>query len=197
MNYVCGFMMTWDLQQFLLIRKTHPDWQKGKLNGIGGKIECTKIVMIKAWYDLIIGDIIDYYFVVQKKIPPDCFLVHRMEIPQEAMIREFHEETGMTTKRDRWHCFHIEDHQIEPDNKTENAKVFYFAAFGDEAKFQYIGENSDPLFEVVSSYKLTDLFFYKPEDVVYNVPYLIRMIIDSIRGGQFKQLNPQNVNNIP
>src|SRR6266853_1956139 len=101
MNYVCGFMMTWDLQQFLLIRKTHPDWQKGKLNGIGGKIDCTKIVMIKAWYDLIIGDIIDYYFVVQKKIPPDCFLVHRMENPKEAMIREFHEETGMTTKRDR------------------------------------------------------------------------------------------------
>lgn len=179
MNYVCGFMMTWDLQQFLLIRKTHPEWQAGKLNGIGGKIEKKHHVIATE----------------QESSKSDAGY-WLMETPQEAMIREFHEETGMTTKRDRWHCFHIEQHDLEPDNKTENATVFYFAAFGDEAKFQYIGDNKDPLFEVVSSYKLVDLFFYKPEDVIYNVPYLIRMIIDSIRGGVFKQLNPQGVNNI-
>lgn len=38
-SYVCGFMFTPDYKQVYLIRKNRPDWQKGKLNGIGGKIE--------------------------------------------------------------------------------------------------------------------------------------------------------------
>lgn len=180
MNYVCGFMCSWDIQNFLLIRKTHPEWQKGKLNGIGGKIEKKEQVIVQNPDDS----------------NPDAgyWLI---ETPFEAMVREFHEETGIITTRKRWHCFHIEDHEIEPDNETLNAKVYYFAAFGDEAKFNYIGKNNDPLFEVVNSYKLVDLFFYKSEEVVYNVPYLIRMIIDSTRSGQFNQLNPQGVNSIP
>lgn len=179
MNYVCGFMMSYDLMQFLLIRKTHPEWQKGKLNGIGGKIE-------------------KKHHVISNPDNPDPDAGYwLMETPFEAMVREFHEETGITIARERWHCFHIEYHDIEPDNKTTKAKVYYFAAFGDEAKFSHIGENKDPLFEVVSSYKLIDLFFYKPEEVVYNIPYLIRMIIDCVRKGQFRQLNPEGVNSIP
>ncbi len=177
MNYVCGFMMSYDLMQFLLIRKTHPEWQKGKLNGIGGKIEKKHEV------------------IVDKENPEQSIWLS--ETPQEAMIREFQEETGMMIIRKRWHCFHIEYHAIEPDNKTEDAKIYYFAAFGDEAKRQYIGDNKDPMFEVVNSFNLTDLFFYRPEQVVYNVPYLIRMIIDSIRAAQFNQLNPEGVNSLP
>lgn len=38
-NYVCGFIFTSDLSKVTLIKKIKPDWQKGKLNGIGGKIE--------------------------------------------------------------------------------------------------------------------------------------------------------------
>ncbi len=37
--YTVGFIFNEDLSQVLLIKKTHPDWQKGKLNGVGGKIE--------------------------------------------------------------------------------------------------------------------------------------------------------------
>ncbi len=39
MNYVVGFLFSHNLQQVALIRKTKPRWQRGRLNGIGGKIE--------------------------------------------------------------------------------------------------------------------------------------------------------------
>jgi len=41
-EYCLGFAFTVDYagyQRVLLIRKIHPDWQAGRLNGIGGKIE--------------------------------------------------------------------------------------------------------------------------------------------------------------
>lgn len=39
MRYVLGFLTHRVTGQVLLIRKARPDWQAGKLNGIGGKIE--------------------------------------------------------------------------------------------------------------------------------------------------------------
>lgn len=38
-SYVCGFMLDTDLRRVLLIEKKRPDWQLGRLNGVGGKIE--------------------------------------------------------------------------------------------------------------------------------------------------------------
>lgn len=38
-HYVLGFVFNRDLDQILLIRKNKPKWQKGRWNGIGGKIE--------------------------------------------------------------------------------------------------------------------------------------------------------------
>lgn len=38
-RYVCGFYFDHTLQQVVLIWKNKPSWQKGKLNGVGGKIE--------------------------------------------------------------------------------------------------------------------------------------------------------------
>jgi 8-oxo-dGTP diphosphatase len=38
-EYVAGFLFTLDLKHVVLIRKTHPTWQAGKLNGVGGHIE--------------------------------------------------------------------------------------------------------------------------------------------------------------
>ena len=35
----CGFMFNEDYSEVLLINKNRPDWQNGKMNGIGGKIE--------------------------------------------------------------------------------------------------------------------------------------------------------------
>lgn len=45
-EYVLGFALCKDYANFyrvLLIRKTKPDWQEGKLNGLGGKIEPTDL----------------------------------------------------------------------------------------------------------------------------------------------------------
>lgn len=38
-RYVAGFMFNGEMSAVALIRKNKPDWQRGKLNGIGGKIE--------------------------------------------------------------------------------------------------------------------------------------------------------------
>lgn len=37
--YVAGFMFSPDFENVILIEKKKPEWQKGKYNGIGGKIE--------------------------------------------------------------------------------------------------------------------------------------------------------------
>ncbi len=39
MNYVTGLMFSADRKKIILITKLNPDWQRGLLNGIGGKIE--------------------------------------------------------------------------------------------------------------------------------------------------------------
>lgn len=38
-RYVVGFVFTADYEQVLLMTKNRPDWQIGRMNGIGGKIE--------------------------------------------------------------------------------------------------------------------------------------------------------------
>jgi 8-oxo-dGTP diphosphatase len=55
--YVLGFLFDAQDAEVVLIRKTHPDWAAGRLNGVGGHIE-------------------------------------NGETPEEAMAREFQEETG-------------------------------------------------------------------------------------------------------
>ncbi len=39
MNYVAGFLFNEPRDEVALIKKEKPEWQKGRLNGIGGKIE--------------------------------------------------------------------------------------------------------------------------------------------------------------
>jgi 8-oxo-dGTP diphosphatase len=39
MEYVCGFLINREQRNIALVRKLRPAWQKGKLNGIGGKVE--------------------------------------------------------------------------------------------------------------------------------------------------------------
>lgn len=38
-QYVLAFLFSEDKRELLLIRKNKPQWQRGRLNGIGGKIE--------------------------------------------------------------------------------------------------------------------------------------------------------------
>jgi 8-oxo-dGTP diphosphatase len=74
-NYVLGFMFSVDKSSVVLIEKIKPDWQSGKLNGIGGKVEDK-----------------DKDFTFYK-------------IFKNAMIREFEEETGVKTQKDEWKEF--------------------------------------------------------------------------------------------
>ena len=38
-NYVVGFAFSRDKKDIVLIEKQKPDWQKGKFNGVGGKVD--------------------------------------------------------------------------------------------------------------------------------------------------------------
>jgi len=38
-KYVVGFAFSPDLKRVVLIRKNRPEWQRGKLNGVGGHLE--------------------------------------------------------------------------------------------------------------------------------------------------------------
>lgn len=64
-EYVLGLMFNEEKDKVLLIHKNRPDFQKGKLNGIGGKIETRKLSNVNV-----------------------------RENPLDAMVREFYEETG-------------------------------------------------------------------------------------------------------
>lgn len=66
-NYVCGFYFDHTLTRVVLLWKEKPSWQKGKLNGVGGKIELDETpvdamrrefkeetgINHKQWYDLV------------------------------------------------------------------------------------------------------------------------------------------------
>lgn len=49
-QYVLGFAFSRDKKDIILISKLRPDWQKGKLNGVGGKVEFEDISPIDAMY---------------------------------------------------------------------------------------------------------------------------------------------------
>ena len=36
---VCGFLFGTDFRRVVLVRKKRPDWQEGKLNGVGGQVK--------------------------------------------------------------------------------------------------------------------------------------------------------------
>ena len=80
-NYVAGFLFNSGCTHVALVEKQKPEWQKGLLNAIGGKIE-----NVWADYDLT------------KQNP---------EAPVVAMVREFVEETGLQTSNDDWAEFCI------------------------------------------------------------------------------------------
>lgn len=67
-EYVLGFCFDNEKERVVLIRKTKPAWQAGKLNGVGGKVEI-------------------------------------LEDQKYVMVREFEEETGVTTKPEDWRWY--------------------------------------------------------------------------------------------
>ncbi len=77
-HYCLGFYFNPEGTKVVLIEKIKPDWQKGKINGIGGKLEGDELPIV--WRT-------------------------ESETYGTSMAREFKEETGIETKPDDWECF--------------------------------------------------------------------------------------------
>lgn len=90
-KYVLGFAFDRKKQVLVLIEKQKPDWQKGKHNGVGGKID-----------------------------PED-------NTPLSAMVREFKEETGVSTEEDMWK--HFATMIFKDDILGGEAQVYCFKMF--------------------------------------------------------------------
>jgi 8-oxo-dGTP diphosphatase len=92
-EYVAGYAFNEERTQVVLIQKNRPDWQKGCLNGVGGKVE-------------------------------------EGELPLEAMMREFFEETGVQTFPSEWN--HFSNLIWEDDVMGGKAIVYCFRMFSDK-----------------------------------------------------------------
>ncbi len=135
--YVNGFMYSEDKQKVVLIKKTKPAWQKGFLNGIGGKIEAG-------------------------------------ETPEEAIIREFEEETGVKTEKTDWKFFAI-------ISKEAEYKIYFFLAITDKMfSVKTVEEEEVGIYEVANlpKQKLPNLNWLIPlsldEYLDFSEPILIR-----------------------
>lgn len=127
-KYVAGFYFSEDRQRVVLIRKNKPEWQKGFLNAVGGKIE-------------------------------------KNELAIQAMVREFKEETGVTTILRDWTYFCFMEFPF--------GSVFFFKAFGDITKCQTMEE------EEVSHYGAVPIIdCYLDYNPIHNLKWLIPMALD-------------------
>lgn len=79
-SYVLGFAFYQDT--VLLINKERPDWQAGRLNGVGGKIEA-----------------------IDESFEPSTIHGKLRAKILAAMVRECFEETNIETTKDQWHYF--------------------------------------------------------------------------------------------
>jgi 8-oxo-dGTP diphosphatase len=129
-NYVLGFLFTNDRYAVVLIRKQHPEWQAGKLNGIGGKI-------------------------------------NPLEMPVDAMVREFKEETGAETEKVIWREF--------CEMSGDDFVVYCFTA-NDSIAFEKASTQTCEFIDKVSLYRLDD------EELVSNVPWLVALALDGNDG---------------
>jgi 8-oxo-dGTP diphosphatase len=121
-SYVLGFMFNGSRTSVALIRKTHPAWQAGLLNGIGGKMQDE-------------------------------------ETPNAAMVREFHEESGVITTEDSWSYFGY--------LQGEGYVVHCFAASSQKA-WDAAESITDELIEDHG-------FVVSPKEIVPNLSWLIPM----------------------
>jgi 8-oxo-dGTP diphosphatase len=123
-EYVVGFLFDENYQKVVLIQKNKPDWQKGKLNGVGGKIEPGETSM-------------------------------------DAMVREFEEETGLTTLV--WENF---------ASITGNGFVVHFF-FGqvNEERFYSVRSTTDEKVDIFKVAQIENL------NVIPNLRWLIPMAL--------------------
>jgi 8-oxo-dGTP diphosphatase len=101
-EYVCGFMFSENRENVLLIEKDRPEWQAGKLNGVGGKIEEDDRITAK---------------------DEELYLKFDSANAIVAMVREFEEEVGIITSPEDWELFAI--------CEGSNSRIYNFRAFSD------------------------------------------------------------------
>lgn len=165
-TYSCGFLITYQMDRFLLIDKGSKVVGPGislAWSGIGGK---------------------------RKRLtdnPEDLrYIVN--ETPHETMVREFIEETGHEVKGHRWHCFTIKEY-------TE-MKVFFFCAFCSPDEMEKIAkhfpEGQGPEGKI-SIHGIVDCLF-DPELYTYDLSMHMAMIFKEARRGFLVKLDPEGVN---
>ena len=130
-DYVLGFCFNDDLSCVVLMRKLKPEWQAGKLNGIGGKIEC-------------------------------------FETASEAMVREFKEETGVTTTEGDWKEF--------AQLRGNFGSVVCFFCISTKI-LESVETQEEEKLEVL----LTGLIHHKASQMISNLPWLLWMCLDEDR----------------
>lgn len=153
-EYVCGFMFDRDMERVVLIRKSKPQWQAGKLNGVGGKVEIKETV---------------------KAVPGLTSGFHIYETPPEAMAREFLEETGYRTRPQDWRLFRTERFGLAASNVSDakhGAIVHFLFAINSWAVRDAATQES----ECIEKHSIRMLFLEmnRPQ-MMYNLPYLIEM----------------------
>lgn len=124
-NYVLGFLFSPDQQKAVFIKKTHPEWQAGKFNGVGGGIQ---------------GD----------------------ESPYAAMIREFHEETGVRITT--WENYLVLE--------GGPYKLFVFRAFSHH--FQRVESTTD---EKVTISLIRNIYLL-PDKFIRNLGWMVPLALD-------------------
>lgn len=116
-EYVCGLMFSTNRQNVLLIEKDRPEWQAGKFNAVGGKIEeedkwsATKLNVVA-------------------NEPKYCYSLL-------AIIREFKEEVGIDTLPEDWELFCI--------CEGTDSRIYYFRAFSDKLMDFKQMESEEPM----------------------------------------------------
>jgi len=128
-TYVAGFLFDEAVANVALIRKEKPEWQKGLLNGIGGKVE-------------------------------------KQETPEDAMKREFREETGAEVAGWEFFC----------KLNFRGGEVHFFTARGD-----YSVQSREK--EEVCWVPVEYVCHPKVKDVVHNLKWLVPM---AMCGGRTK-----------
>lgn len=150
LEYVCGFMM--DDEWALLLRKARPDWQQGKLNGVGGKLEDQdRTALTNSTFSNGIHN---------------------------AMVREFKEETGGSTLPQDWVHYHTE--HWEHDDREVYVYFLYCRELPRRMHdIQDRPRETDEPLEVVWWYTADFLMCNQhdndPKGIMYNLPYLLLM----------------------
>lgn len=125
-EYVIGFCFNKEKDSVVLIEKLRPAFQKGLLNGVGGKIE-------------------------------------KNELPIDAMIREFKEETGVITNKTDWKKCIVMD--------APNWKVFVFRNISEDIFVRTKTVTDEKIIKIPTS-SIVD------HDIIPNLSWMIPMVGD-------------------